>query len=229
MSVPCTIVRLGLIDYMEAFDLQKRLAEEVKEGRSEGWLLLLEHPHTYTFGRAGDPNNLRLSEEELERIGARVCWVDRGGDITYHGPGQLICYPIVDLHDWGEGPRWFVRVLEDAIIDALAALGVQSERSEGRPGVWAGNEKLAAIGLHISQGVTTHGLALNVDPDLSYYQHIVSCGLADAGATSAGRILGRPVGFDEAADAMAEALVRHLSLEPRTASADEVLVQTSAG
>lgn len=228
MTVPCTIVRLGLIDYMEAWELQKRLAEEVKQGRSDGLLLLLEHPHTYTFGRAGDPHNLRLSEEELEEIDAKVYWVDRGGDVTYHGPGQLVGYPIVDLHRWGEGPRWFVRALEAALIDALAALGVSSERSEGRPGVWAGNEKLAAIGLHISQGVTTHGFALNVDPDLSYFQHIVSCGLADAGVTSVGHMLGRRVTFDEAADAMVDALVHHLSLEPRVASADEVLVRLSA-
>lgn len=229
MTVPCAIVRLGLLDYMEAWEMQKRLAEDVKQGRSEGWLLLLEHPHVYTFGRAGDPHNLRLNEEELEQIGARVYWVDRGGDVTYHGPGQLIGYPIVDLRKWGEGPRWFVRALEQALIDALAALGVPSERSEGRPGVWAGNEKLAAIGLHISQGVTTHGFALNVGPDLSYFQHIVSCGLADAGATSASRILGRRVGFDEAADAVVQALVRHLSLEPRVASADEVVARLPAG
>lgn len=229
MSVPCNIVRLGLVDYMEAWDLQKRLAEEVKQEQSEGWLLLLEHPHTYTFGRAGDPHNLRLNHEQLDAIGARVYWVDRGGDVTYHGPGQLVGYPIVDLRWWDEGPRWFVYTLEAALIDALAALGVPSERSEGRPGVWTGNEKLAAIGLHISKGVTTHGFALNVDPDLSYFEHIVSCGLADAGVTSVSRILGRAVGFDEAADAVTDALVRHFSLEPRAAPADELLVRLTTG
>jgi lipoate-protein ligase B len=223
MPVPCTIVRLGPIDYMEACELQQRLAEEVKQGRSEGWLLLLEHPHTYTFGRAGDPQNLRLNEEELDEIGAKVYWVDRGGDVTYHGPGQLVGYPIVDLHSWGEGPRWFVRSLEAALIDALAALGVTAGRSEGRPGVWAGNEKLAAIGLHISHGVTTHGFALNVDPDLGYFRHIVSCGLADADVTSVSRMTGRHVGFAEAADAVESALVHHLALEPRSVSAGEVI------
>ncbi len=227
MTVPCTLIRFQTIDYMEAWDLQKRLCEEVKAGK-QGHILLLEHPHTYTFGRAGIAANLRLTPQELDDRGARVYWVDRGGDITYHGPGQLVCYPIVDLHCWNEGPRWFVHALESAIIDALAAFGITAEVSEGRPGVWVGNEKLAAIGLHISQGVTTHGFALNVNTDLTYFDHIVSCGLHDAGVNSIAGLTGRPVSMDDVADRVTDALVRHLDLDLRVGSVEELMAALPA-
>jgi len=227
MTVPCIIIRLGTIDYMEAWDLQKRLADEVKAGH-DGWLLVLEHPHSYTFGRAGNADNLRLTPEQLEERDAKVYWVDRGGDITYHGPGQLVGYPIVDLHNWSEGPRWFVRALESALIEAIGSFGIQAEVSEGRPGVWVGNEKLAAIGLHISQGVTTHGFALNVDTDLSYFDHIVSCGLHDADVSSIARMTGRPVGVGEAADAVIAALTKHLDLDVRIGSVEEMMAALPA-
>jgi lipoyl(octanoyl) transferase len=228
MTVPCTFVRFQTIDYMEAWDLQKRLCEQVKDGH-QGWILLLEHPHTYTFGRAGIAANLRLTPQELDERDARVYWVDRGGDITYHGPGQLVCYPIVDLHSWNEGPRWFVHALEETIIEALATFGIDAGVSEGRPGVWVGNEKLAAIGLHISQGVTTHGFALNVDPDLSYFDHIVSCGLHDAGVNSIAGLTRRPVTVDEAAAAITAALTCHLDLDLRVGSVEEMMAALPAG
>jgi lipoyl(octanoyl) transferase len=228
MSVPCIVVPLGMIDYMEAWDLQKRLADQVKAGH-DGWLLMLEHPHSYTFGRAGNAENLRLTPEQLEERDAKVYWVDRGGDITYHGPGQLVGYPIVDLHNWSEGPRWFVRALENALIDAIGTFGVRADVSEGRPGVWVGNEKLAAIGLHISQGVTTHGFALNVDPDLSYFDHIVSCGLEDAGVSSIARVSGRPASVGEAQDAVVTALAKYLDLDVRAGSVEEMLAALPAG
>jgi lipoyl(octanoyl) transferase len=227
MTVPCIIVRLGTIDYMEAWDLQKRLADEVKAGH-DGWLLVLEHPHSYTFGRAGNADNLRLTPQQLEERDAKVYWVDRGGDITYHGPGQLVGYPIVDLHRWNEGPRWFVHALEDALIEAIGTFGIKAEVSEGRPGVWVGNEKLAAIGLHISQGVTTHGFALNVDTDLSYFDHIVSCGLHDAGVNSISGLSGRPVGVSEAADAVIAALTKYLDLDVRAGSVEEMMAALPA-
>ena len=223
MTVPCTIVRLGVTDYMEGWELQKRLAEQVKEDSTAGWLLLLEHPHTYTFGRAGNAENLRLTDQELAEIGAKVYWIDRGGDVTYHGPGQLVGYPIVDLHRWNEGPRWFVAALEAALIEALAVFGVRAETVEGRPGVWAGNEKLAAIGLHISQGVTTHGFALNVDTDLTYFDSIVSCGLEDAETSSLAQMLGHPVGVNVAADAVVASLTKYLDLDVHVRSREDVL------
>jgi lipoate-protein ligase B len=222
MTVPCTVVRLGTIDYMEAWDLQKRLAEEVTAGH-DGWLLLLEHPHSYTFGRAGNAGNLRLTPDQLVERNAKVYWVDRGGDITYHGPGQLVGYPIVNLYLFHEGPRWFVRMLEEALIEAIGTFGIRAEVSEGRPGVWVGNEKLAAIGLHISHGVTTHGFALNVDTDLTYFESIVSCGLADAGVSSISRLAGRTVSVDEAADAVTAALAKYLGLDVRVCSREEML------
>ena len=228
MSVPCIVVPLGKIDYMEAWDLQKRLAEEVKAGH-DGWLLILEHPHSYTFGRAGVAENLRLTPQQLEERDAKVYWVDRGGDITYHGPGQLVGYPIVDLHNWSEGPRWFVRALEGALIEAIGTFGIKAEVSEGRPGVWVGNEKLAAIGLHISQGVTTHGFALNVDTDLSYFDHIVSCGLHDAGVSSIARLTGRPVRVSEAAEAVVASLTKYLDLDVRSGSVEEMMAALPAG
>ncbi len=222
MSVLCIVVRLGVIDYLEAYDLQKRLCEDVKAGH-DGYLLLLEHPHSYTFGRVGKAENLKLNEEQLKERDARVYWVDRGGDITYHGPGQLVGYPIVDLHAWNEGPRWFVKALEDALIEAIGTFGIEAGVSEGRPGVWVGNEKLAAIGLHISQGVPTHGFALNVDTDLSYFDSIISCGLEDAETSSLAQMLGHPVGVDRAADAVLASLTQYLDLDVRAMSREELL------
>jgi lipoyl(octanoyl) transferase len=228
MTVPCNIVRLGIVDYMEGLTIQERLADAVKEGRSEGWITFLEHPHTYTFGRAGKAENLRLTEEQLDEIGARVYWVNRGGDVTYHGPGQLVGYTMVDLRCWEGGARWFVGALEAALIDALAAFGIKAETVEGRPGVWSGDEKLAAIGLHISQGVTTHGFALNVDPDLDYFRHIASCGIEEAGATSVSRMLGRHVTCEEAIEPVLAALTRHLDLDVREGSLSEMMASLPA-
>lgn len=209
----CTVLRLGLVGYLEAWELQKRLAREVGEGRSRGHLLLLEHPPTYTLGVRAREGHLLLAQQAFDRLGAKVYRVDRGGDVTYHGPGQLVGYPILDLHRWHAGPLWYVRTLEAAIIDALGVLGVTAARSEGRTGVWVGNEKIAAIGVRVSRGVTTHGFALNVDPDLAYFRHIVPCGLADAGVTSLRRVLGRAVRMDEAADAFVSAFGACFGLE----------------
>jgi lipoate-protein ligase B len=228
MTVPCNIVRLGVVDYMEGLTLQERLADAVREGRSSGWITFLEHPHTYTFGRAGKAENLHLTEQQLEEIGARVYWVNRGGDVTYHGPGQLVGYTMVDLRCWEGGARWFVGALESALIDALATYGIKAETVEGRPGVWRGDEKLAAIGLHISQGVTTHGFALNVDPDLDYFRHIASCGIEEAGATSISRTLGRPVTCEEAIEPVLAALTRHLDLDVREGSLSEMMASLPA-
>jgi len=228
MTVPCNIVRLGVVDYMEGLTLQERLADAVREGRSDGWITFLEHPHTYTFGRAGKAENLHLTEEQLEEIGARVYWVNRGGDVTYHGPGQLVGYTMVDLRCWEGGARWFVGALESALIDALATYDIKAETVEGRPGVWSGDEKLAAIGLHISQGVTTHGFALNVDPDLDYFRHIASCGIEEAGANSISRKLGRRVACEQAIVPVLAALTRHLDLDVREGSLAEMMASLPA-
>jgi lipoate-protein ligase B len=177
-----------LVEYQEAWALQRRLVEACRE-TGEAHLLLLEHPPTYTFGVRGRQEHLLLSEEALASLGATVHRVDRGGDVTFHGPGQLVAYPILDLRRWGQGPLWYVRSLEAVLIEALAAFDIQGERRPGRPGVWVGDAKIAAIGVHVSRGITSHGFALNVDPDLRYFSYIIPCGLPDVSVTSMAQVL----------------------------------------
>ncbi len=184
----CTVHRLGLVDYQEAWALQRQLGEACRE-RGELHLLLLEHPPTYTLGARGRQEHLLLNEAALARLGAAVYRVDRGGDITFHGPGQLVGYPILDLHRWNQGPLWYVRSLEASLIDALSSFGIDAVRLPGRPGVWVGRAKIASIGVHISRGITSHGFALNVDPDLTFFSHIVPCGLPDVTMTSMREVL----------------------------------------
>ena len=189
----CIVHDLGLVDYDRAWELQKALAARRADGAIPDLLLLLQHPHVFTLGRRGQDADILLSPEELVRLGVTVHHVDRGGLATYHGPGQLVGYPIVDLRAWGGGPVRYVRTLEDALIKAAIQLGVPTERREGLTGVWAGKRKLAAIGVRVSRGVTTHGFALNVSTDLSFFKHIVPCGMPEAEATSLERELDAPV------------------------------------
>jgi lipoyl(octanoyl) transferase len=140
-------------------------------------LLLLEHPHVITLGRNGRHENLLASDEIMERAGISFFPTDRGGDVTYHGPGQLVAYPIMDLRDWKRDVGAFVRAVEQTIIDTLADYGIEAGRIPKLTGVWVGERKVAAIGVHISRWVTSHGLALNVSTDMSYFQYIVPCGL----------------------------------------------------
>jgi lipoyl(octanoyl) transferase len=209
----CLVLRRGLTDYMEGWELQRRAAVAVREGRSSHVLILLQHPPTYTLGVRGKTEHLLASEEALRGLGARVYRVDRGGDVTFHGPGQIVGYPIFRLDNGGQGPLWYVRGLEAALIDALDALGIAADRVQGRPGVWVAAEKVAAIGVRVSRSVTTHGFALNVSPDLSYFQHIVPCGLTDATVTSVERLLGRPVPLRHVEDLVIESLGRVFGLE----------------
>jgi lipoate-protein ligase B len=189
----CAVHRLGLVQYQEARDLQQRLGEACRE-RGDLHLLLLEHPPTYTLGARGKPEHLLLDEASLARLGASVHRADRGGDVTFHGPGQLVGYPVLDLKRWNQGPLWYVRALEAVLIETLASFGIDASRAPGRPGVWLGREKIASIGVHVSRGITSHGFALNVDPDLAFFSHIVPCGLPDVTMTSMARVLGRQHG-----------------------------------
>ena len=175
---------LGRIDYTDALSLQRRVHARVAAGEMPSTLLLLEHPHVYTLGRRGSDADILIGPERLAALGVEVAHVDRGGEVTYHGPGQLVGYPIVNLREWGGGPLRYVRALESMIIATLAELGIVAE-SEDRPtGVWIGNAKVAAIGVRVSRGVTTHGFAVNIDPDLSYFDHIVPCGDPESRVTS---------------------------------------------
>jgi lipoate-protein ligase B len=174
----CRLCELGRLEYGAALALQRDLVERRKRGEILDHLLLLEHPHVITMGRTGRAAHLLASEEALRRAGVSFYPTDRGGDVTYHGPGQIIGYPILDLKEWKRDVVAYVRALEQTLIDALAEFGLVCRREEGRTGVWTEAGKIAAIGVHISRWVTSHGFALNHTTDLSYFRYIVSCGLA---------------------------------------------------
>jgi len=182
--------RLGLVPYPAAWALQNRLADARRAGLAPDTLILLEHPHTYTIGRSGTRDHVFLTEAELATRGIICLDVDRGGDVTYHGPGQLVGYPIFDLGPQPDVGR-YLRNLEDCLIDTLADFGIAGGRLSGYTGVWIGDRKIAAIGVKVSQGVTTHGFALNVTTDLSLFTHILPCGISDKGVTSMAVELGR--------------------------------------
>jgi lipoyl(octanoyl) transferase len=174
----CEVRDLGRIGYGAAFELQQGLVEQRKQGLIPDQLLLLEHPHSITLGRNGHLKNLLASEPALRSAGIAFHSTDRGGDITYHGPGQAVGYPILDLRQWKRDVGAYVRALEQVMIDALADFGIAAGRVPGCTGAWVDGRKIGAIGVHISRWVTSHGFALNVNTDLSYFGYIVPCGLA---------------------------------------------------
>jgi len=189
---PCQIIRLGTVEYHRAWELQVELATKVRDGAQPNTLLLLEHPPVYTKGRLSKPEHIRLSDDELRQKGIGLYEADRGGQVTFHGPGQLVAYPVVDLREWG-GPVKYVRTLERIIVDSLADFKITAETIDGITGVWVEGAKIAAIGVKISRGVAYHGFAINVTTDLSYYSHIVPCGIADRPVTSMAEVLGKDV------------------------------------
>ena len=230
--------RLGLADYLPTWDLQEalltetlalktrnRLAEETGASPepTPNYLLLCEHPHTYTLGKSGRPEHLLLDEAGLARHDAHFHRVNRGGDITYHGPGQLVGYPILDLHNFRPDIHWYLRTLEEAVIQTLAEYNVLAGRIAGLTGVWldfgedaARPRKICALGVKCSRWVTMHGFALNVNPDLSYFNHIIPCGIPDKAVTSLSQELGRPVTVAD----VRERLLRHLLALLPAAEAD---------
>jgi len=220
---PCLVVDLGLTPYREAWELQRRAVAARKAGTLPDVLLLCEHPHVITLGRNGKSEHLRASEHLLRQMNVEFCPTDRGGDITYHGPGQLIGYPILNLAEIRRDVVWYVRQLEEAMIRATGDFGIHATRMDGRTGVWvempgAAEEKLAAIGVHISRWVTSHGFAYNVATDLRYFDLIVPCGIPDKRPTSLERLLGRPVSAAELAPRIAERLGEVFALEMRPAA-----------
>src|SRR5580692_2132793 len=168
---------LGHMRYGYALAVQQELVEQRKRGLIADQLLFVEHPHVITQGRNGHAENLLASDDALRSAGIEFYPTNRGGDITYHGPGQIVGYPIVDLREWKRDVVAYVRALEQVLIDALAEFGIPAGRETGATGVWTEQGKIAAIGVHISRWVTSHGFALNVDTDLSYFRYIVPCGL----------------------------------------------------
>ena len=209
----CVVEQLGLVDYGEALRRQQDAVAERKTGAIPDALLLLEHQHVYTLGRNARREHLLVSRERLAELGARVFETDRGGDITYHGPGQLVGYPILDLSRHRRDLGWYMRSLEEVFSGVAGDFGIQAGRVPGAPGVWVGDDKLVAMGIHVSRWVTSHGFALNVNTDLSYFDAIVPCGLRDKGVTSLAKLLGRPIPMDVAVDRIVEHFGRVFGLE----------------
>jgi lipoyl(octanoyl) transferase len=199
--------RLGLVPYAEALALQRELVEERRTGRTGDLLLLVEHPHVLTLGVRGDGgrSNILVSAEALADRSVEVYETGRGGDITYHGPGQLVGYPIIDLKPDRCDVHRYVRDLEEVLIRVAADYDIEAGRMPGLTGVWVQGSKLAAIGVRIARWITSHGFALNVTTDLEYFRMIVPCGIADRGVTSLAALLGRPVSRGE----VEERVVRH--------------------
>jgi lipoyl(octanoyl) transferase len=211
------LMNLGTVPYLEAWDLQRSLAAAVSQGAIPETVVLLEHPPVVTLGR-------RTSPDELRDVPVEVVETDRGGKSTYHGPGQLVCYPILDLKRHGKDVKKYVRDLEEALIRTLASAGIEGTRLEGLTGVWLASppRKIASIGVHISRWVTTHGYALNVDLDPApFSEWITACGLEDAAFTTMARELGGPISVDEVRPAAASALAEVFELELEELPADE--------
>jgi lipoyl(octanoyl) transferase len=213
------LLELGLTPYQQAWDLQREIFRGVIAGEEEDTLILVEHPHVYTFGRGADMGNFLLSDAKLHEIGAEKFEIERGGDVTYHGPGQLVGYPILNLAHFKEDLGWYLRALEDTIIKVLATYDIEGFRISGRTGVWTGSagneEKICAIGVHASRWCTMHGFAFNVNTDLSYFEYIIPCGISDRGVTSLEKILGRRIPMDEVISRYVEAFeaVFHVNFE----------------
>lgn len=199
----CWAVWLGRIDYGSALDLQMRICEIRKLIREPDILLLLEHPPTITLGRNGRRQNLLVTDQILKSRGVELFESDRGGDITFHGPGQLVGYPILKLEQPERDVHRYMRNLEECLIRALRSFGIDGVRNEGYTGVWTDRGKIAAMGVHLSRWVTRHGFALNVNTDMSFYSLIVPCGIAGKNVTSMQQLLSRPVSLEETAKKVA--------------------------
>jgi len=198
----CVVEPLGIVDYAEALKLQREKVVLRKAQAIPDTLLLLEHPHVYTLGRNARREHLLISPDRLAALSAQVFETDRGGDITYHGPGQLVGYPILDLSRHRRDLGWYMHSLEEVFVRLAESYGIRAERISGARGVWVGEAKLVAMGVHVSRWVTCHGFALNVSTDLGYFDWIVPCGLRGKGVTSLERLLGRSVPMEEVAGAV---------------------------
>ena len=192
----CQVEQLGVVDYAEGLRLQQARAAARKAGTIPDTLLLLEHPHVYTLGRNAKRENLLFSSDRLSQLGAQVFETDRGGDVTYHGPGQLVGYPVFDLKRHRRDLGWYMRSLEEVFIRVAEEFGIAAGRLPTAPGVWVGNDKLVAMGVHVSRWVTSHGFAFNVNTDLQFFDWIVPCGLPDKGVTSLEKLLSREIPMD---------------------------------
>jgi len=204
------IINIGRCEYDRALDLQRDLhARAAGDAAESAYLVLVEHPPVITLGRRADASHVLFSEEELAKRGVAVRKVDRGGDVTYHGPGQLVAYPIMRLSGVRRNVHGYFRSLEQSVIDLLGEYGITAGRQDGLTGVWVGDEKICAMGVAIRRWTTYHGLALNVNPDLGHFALIMPCGIVGKGVTSMSHLLGRDVPMEEVADRY----IRHFAAE----------------
>jgi len=214
-TAKCCTLKLGIVDYGKAYQLQKRLLQKHLQGKGSNFLLLLQHNPVITIGRSGSRSNILASRLALTAAGVEIYEIERGGDVTYHGPGQLTGYPIIDLRHFKQDIHWYLRQLEEVIVRVLAGYGIVGERMEGYTGVWVNVErqtsnvkrfeKVAAIGIAIRRWITYHGFALNICPDMSHFEMIAPCGITDKGVTSLENLLGYRVDMDEVVDRTASA------------------------
>lgn len=213
MSHQLSVIQAGQLDYLESWDLQKNLAQARRDDLIPDTVLLAEHPPTYTIGRRGSRTNLLIDQATLERVGANCYEVDRGGDITFHGPGQLVVYLIIDLGRAERGLRRFVGNLEATVIETLASFGITGQPEAGKPGVWVKGKKIAAVGVAVSRRVTYHGFAINVNPDLSYFDFMIPCGIPGSAATSIERETDQPVRLAEVSQQIVDRLAHHFNAQ----------------
>ena len=232
---PLEVVSLGAIQYADCWELQKRTAEAVGQRTKRDTLLLLEHPHTYTCGRRGGRDHILIGEEELDRQGITVLDVDRGGDVTYHGPGQFVAYPIINIALEGGRIDYhaYVRTLEQVLIKTLAHYAISSFTIPGFTGAWVlengAEAKVAAIGVKVDgRGVTSHGIALNVSTDLRYFSQLVPCGITDKSVTSLQKLVGREVSMQEVQDVFTQEFSAAYGFIP-VPSFDPRIASTAAG
>lgn len=183
-----SIKYIGLTNYANALNIQEQTHQDVLNGASDS-IIICEHPHVFTFGKSANKNNLLVDENLLKKINATIHQIDRGGDITYHGPGQLVCYPIINLRKWGIGVKKYVEILEESIISTLKHFNIDAYQIKHLTGIWVGDKpqiprKIGAIGIRIKQGVSMHGFALNINTNLDYFNYINPCGITDKQVTS---------------------------------------------
>lgn len=214
MKKRCILHSAGEVSYEDGLAWQKELVNALKEnGSAPNHLILLEHPPIVTIGRRGTDKNIVADSARLEAEGVKVHYTNRGGDVTYHGPGQIVGYPIMRLGDFAKDVHKYLRAIEEVIISTLHRFGVNGERNKKYTGVWVGGEKIAAIGVAISRWITSHGWALNVNPNMSHFSLIIPCGIQGKGVTSMEKILGREMDINEIKKALAESFAEVFGLD----------------
>ncbi|NOS86447.1 MAG: lipoyl(octanoyl) transferase LipB [Ignavibacteria bacterium] len=195
--MPIKHIDLGFADYKEVWDMQKETHLNKQKNPGDDILFTVEHNHVYTLGKTGSRDHILISDEEMKSKGISYYEIDRGGDITYHGPGQLVAYPILELNNYYKDTHRYLRDLEETVILTLNELGIEAHREEEYTGVWVGDEKICAIGIKVSRWITMHGIAFNINTDLSYFDKIIPCGIFHKGVTSVEKITGAKADFEK--------------------------------